>query len=125
LGCGLVVAVSQILLVIVEIDGRQFEKSYGQIARTTSITVAYLHEVEHAEACIARLDLAYEEAVKSTQPKMYAVIHALQALHGIAQVASVTIVAEMGEVSRFTRARQCMGYGGIVASDHSTGECTR
>ena len=82
----------------------------------------YLHEVEHAETRITRLDQAIEEAVKSTPAKMRAVIEALQALRGIAQVAAVTIVAELGEVSRFTRARQLMGYGGIVASEHSSGE---
>lgn len=82
----------------------------------------YLHEVEHAEARIARLDLAIEEAVKSTPPEMKAVIEGLQALRGVAQVAAVTIVAELGEISRFSRARQLMGYGGIVASEHSSGE---
>ena len=67
----------------------------------------YLHEVEHAEARIARLDQAIEEAVKSTPPKMKAVIEGLQALRGIAQVAAVM-----------------MGYGGIVASEHSSGAST-
>src|SRR5262249_4560073 len=62
----------------------------------------YLHEVEHAQERIARLDLAIEEVVKSAPPKMKAVIEGLQALRGIAQVAAVTIVAELGEVSRFT-----------------------
>ena len=87
--------------------------------------VDYVQEVEHMAARVARLDLAIEEAVKSTTPKMRAVIEALQALRGIAQVSAVTIVAELGEVSRFTRARQLMGYGGIVASEHSSGEKTR
>jgi len=32
---------------------------------------------------------------------------------------------ELGEVSRFTGARELMGYGGIVASEHSTGQSTR
>jgi len=84
----------------------------------------YLNEVEHAELRIARLNLAIEEAVKLTPPKMRAVIEALQALRGVAQVTAVTIVAEVGEVSRFTGARQLMGYGGIVASEHSSGEST-
>ena len=84
----------------------------------------YFQEVEHMTARMARLDLAIEEAVKLTPPKMRAVIEALQALRGIAQISAVTIVAELGEVSRFTRARQLMGYGGIVASEHSSGEKT-
>jgi transposase len=37
----------------------------------------------------------------------------------------VTIVSELGEISRFPGARQLMGYGGIVASEHSSGEGTR
>jgi transposase len=81
----------------------------------------YLPEVEHAEARIARLDLAVEEAVKSAPPEMKAVIEGLQALRGVAQVAAATIVAELGEIWRFPRARQLMGYGGIVASEHSSG----
>jgi transposase len=71
----------------------------------------YFQEVEHMAARMARLDLAIEEAVKLTPPKMRAVIEALQALRGIAQISAVTIVAELGEVSRFTRARQLMGCG--------------
>jgi hypothetical protein len=52
---------------------------------------------------------------------MRAVIEALQCLRGVAKVAAVTIVAELGELSRFERPRQLMGYGGIVPSEHSTG----
>src|ERR1700757_3779575 len=85
----------------------------------------YLNEVEHAAARIARLDGAIEEAVKCAPPKMRAVIEALQALRGIAQVSAVTVVAELGELSRFGRATQLMSYGGIVASENSSGERTR
>ena len=41
------------------------------------------------------------------------------------RVSAVTIAAELGEVSRFTGARELMGYGGIVASEHSSGVSTR
>jgi len=85
----------------------------------------YLHEVEHAAARIARLDGAIEEAAKCAPPQMRAVIEALQALRGVAHISAVTIVAELGELSRFARARQLMGYGGIVASENSSGERTR
>lgn len=85
----------------------------------------YLHEVEHLGARIARLDGQIEEAVKLAPVRTRAVIEGLQALRGIAQVSAVTIVAELGEISRFSRARQLMGYGGIVASEHSSGESVR
>src|ERR1700687_2484191 len=71
----------------------------------------YLHEVEHMAARIARLDDATEEAVKVAPAKMRAVIEGLQALRGIAQISAVTIVAELGEVTRFSKARELMGYG--------------
>jgi transposase len=100
------------------------EVHFEQLAQEATL-LDYLHEVEHADARIMRLDGAIEEAVKCVPPKMRAVIEALQALRGIARVASVTIVAELGELSRFARAKQLMGYGGIVTSEHSSGECTR
>jgi transposase len=100
------------------------EVHFEQMAQEATL-LDYLHEVEHAGARIMRLDGAIEEAVKCVPPKMRAVIEALQALRGIARVASVTIVAELGELSRFPTATQLMGYGGIVASENSSGESTR
>ena len=76
------------------------EVHFEQAAQEATLS-DYLHEVEHAEARIARLDLAIEEAVNSTPPKTSAVIEALQALRGIAQVAAVTIVAELEKYRDF------------------------
>lgn len=85
----------------------------------------YLHEVEHAAGRIVRLEDAIEEAAKLAPPKMRAVIEGLQARRGIAQISAVTIVAELGEITRFSRARQLMAYGGIVSSEDSSGGRTR
>ena len=85
----------------------------------------YLHEVEHVADRIERLERAIDEAVQTAPERMRAVIEALQALRGIALVSAVTIVAEVGELSRFTKPRQLMGYSGAVASEDSTGERTR
>lgn len=100
------------------------EVRFEQMAQEATL-LDYLHEVEHAAARIARLDGAIEEAVKVAPPKMRAVIEALQALRGVAHVSAVTVVAELGELSRFARATQLMSYGGIVASEDSSGERTR
>jgi transposase len=85
----------------------------------------YLHEVEHMVERVARLERAIDDAVKTAPERMRAVIEALQALRGIAQVSAVTIVAEVGELSRFPNASQLMGYSGAVGSEHTTGERTR
>jgi transposase len=85
----------------------------------------YLHEVEHAAERIARLERAIDAAIESVPAKMRAVIEGLQSLRGIAQVSAVTIVAELGELSRFAHPRQLMGYSGAVSREHSTGERIR
>jgi transposase len=85
----------------------------------------YLHEVEHMAGRVERLERAIDEAVKTAPERMRVGIEALQALRGIAQVSAVTIVAEVGELSRFTNPRQLMGYSGAVASEDSTGDRIR
>jgi transposase len=85
----------------------------------------YLHEVEHVAGRIAGLERAIDEAVRTVPARMRAVIDALQALRGIALVSAVTIVAEVGELSRFTRAPQLMGYAGLGTREDSSGSRTR
>lgn len=81
----------------------------------------YLAEVDHARERIRRLEQAIDEAVCAAPPAMREVIAALQALRGIAKVSAVTIVAEVGQLSRFTRPGQLMGYSGAVPREHSSG----
>ncbi|MEO5740092.1 MAG: IS110 family transposase [Vicinamibacterales bacterium] len=81
----------------------------------------YLHEVEHVSDRIDRLERAMDAAVKTAPERMRAVIDALQAMRGIALVSAVTIVAEVGELSRFATPRQLMGYSGAVSSEDSSG----
>jgi transposase len=85
----------------------------------------YLNEVEHVVVRLERLERAIDDAVKTAPARMRAVVEALQALRGIAQVSAVTIVAEVGELSRFAKPRQLMGYSGAVASEDTSGERTR
>jgi transposase len=85
----------------------------------------YVAEVEHARERITRLEQALDEAVTAAPPAMRAIIDALQALRGIAKVAAVTIVAEVGRLARFDRPRQLMGYSGAVPGEHSSGARVR
>ncbi len=85
----------------------------------------YLTEVEHADGRIARLEKSIDEAVEQAPEDMRELIQALQALRGIARVGAVTIVAEVGRLSRFEHPRQLMGYSGAVSSENSSGARTR
>jgi transposase len=85
----------------------------------------YLHEVDHVSARIARLEHSIDTVIQELPVKKRAVIQALQSLRGIAQLSAVSIVAEVGELSRFERPRQLMGYSGAVSREYSSGSCVR
>lgn len=82
----------------------------------------HLHEVEHMAERVRRLEEAIREAVKLAPAAMQDVIHGLQCLRGVAEISAVTVVAELGQISRFDGARQLMGYSGAVPSEESSGK---
>ena len=81
-----------------------------------------LHEVEHMAERVKGLEEAIREAVKLAPAAMQEVIRGLQALRGVAEISAVTMVAELGQISRFENARQLMGYSGAVPSEDSSGK---
>src|SRR2546426_9261838 len=81
----------------------------------------YLTEIDHAADRIVRLERAIATAADLTPAPVRAVIAGLQALRGIAKLSAVSVVTEVGALSRFAKPRQLMGYSGAVASEHSSG----
>jgi transposase len=81
----------------------------------------YVHEVDHMAERIERLEKSIDVAIEKAPAEMRAVIEALQALRGVAKITAVSIVAEVGSLSRFEKPRQLMGYSGLVSSEFSSG----
>ena len=52
-------------------------------------------------------------------------VQALQALRGMQLVTAATLVAELGDLSRFTSPRQLMHFLGLTPSEYSSGATTR
>jgi transposase len=100
------------------------ELKFEQRALEETLT-DYATEVDHQAKRVARLERSLDEAVDKVPVKMRAVIDALQSLRGVSKLTATTIVAEVGELSRFERAAQLMGYSGAVPSEHSSGGKTR
>ena len=71
------------------------------------------------------MERSIDAAIETLPQKLHAVIDALQSLRGIAKISAVSIMAEVGELSRFESARQLMGYSGAVSREHSSGERIR
>lgn len=72
---------------------------------------------------IARLEQAMREALADW--RLQPIVPALMAMRGIDLIAAVTILAEIGDLSRFETPRQLMAYLGLVPSERSTGESVR
>lgn len=49
------------------------------------------------------------------------VVDSLVALRGIDKLSAITLLAELGDISRFDNPKQLMAYLGVVPSEHSTG----
>lgn len=81
----------------------------------------YIHEVDHHELRIARLEAALDEAVEQSPAPFREVVKALQSLRGVRKTTAVGVAAEVGSFSRFRHARELMGYSGLVPSEYSTG----
>jgi transposase len=85
------------------------------------------------EDCIATVEAAtarrdrLEAHIAAALPEwsLAPVVRALQALRGMALVAAATLVAELGDITRFANPRQLMAYLGLVPSEHSSGGIRR
>jgi transposase len=79
----------------------------------------YIQAVETAEARRDRLTAQIEAMLPEWT--LAPVVAALQTLRGMALVNAATLIAELGDLSRFTDPRQLMAYLGLVPSEHSSG----
>ncbi len=81
----------------------------------------YVHEVEHAADRLARIEKSIDDAIAAAPAEIQQVVQALQALRGVGRIVAVSVVAEVGSLSRFRNPRQLMSYCGMVSSEYSSG----
>jgi transposase len=79
----------------------------------------YIAAVEAAETRRDRLTTQIEAMLPDWT--LAPVVAALQTMRGMALVNAATLIAELGDLSRFTNPRQLMAYLGLVPSEHSSG----
>ena len=80
----------------------------------------YVQAVEEASARVQRLGQCIEQELASWRWR--SVVAALQACRGIQLIHAVRIVAELGDVSRFSHPRRLMAYLGLIPREDSSGE---
>jgi transposase len=79
--------------------------------------------IRQAQERLARL----EEAIRGAVPEwsLAAMVTALMAMRGLDLVSATTLIAEIGDLSRFRTPHELMAYLGLVPSENSTGDTVR
>jgi transposase len=98
--------------------GLKFEQAVHHI-----VLEDYIQAVEAAAARRDRLTAQIEAMLP--QWTLAPVVAALQTMRGMALVNAATLIAELGDLSRFANPRQLMAYLGLVPSEHSSGASVR
>src|SRR6267378_1729441 len=83
----------------------------------------YVQAVEAAAARRDRLTAQIEAMLPDWS--LAPVVAALQTMRGMALVNAATLIAELGDLSRFANPRQLMAYLGLVPSEHSSGSSVK
>lgn len=83
----------------------------------------YLHTVERSTDAVDRLSLDIAELVKGSSVEP--LVLALQALKGVRLITAAGISVELGDLQRFRKARDLMGYLGLGVREDSTGKRRR
>ncbi len=78
----------------------------------------YFDTIPHSALlrCVAR---------RISDGKMLHLIQALQALRGVQFLVALTVVAELGDLTRFDSPRQLAAFVGLIPSEHSSGPARR
>ncbi len=100
------------------LDGLRFERDWEEWAYQE-----YLDAARAASDRVAALTKLLRDALPGWS--MAPAVRSLAALRGVDVITAMTLLSELGDVSRFDSPRQLMSYLGLVPSEHSSGERRR
>ena len=86
-------------------------------------TTGHINSVKAASRRVADMMAQILQALPSWS--LSPVVDCLVALRGIDKLAAITLLAELGDISRFGNPKQLMAFLGLVPSEHSSGKRRR
>lgn len=102
---------------------RWLESVTFEIAVQQVVFQEYIDTIKQAQGRVAGLEEEMRKALATWQ--LAPVVHALMALRGVKLITAMTVLAELGDISRFDSPRQLMAYLGLVPSEYSSGKTRR
>lgn len=97
------------------LESLRFETAVQQI-----VFQEYIDIVKDAQQRVAAMEEEMRKALTGWTLKP--VVEGLMALRGVDLIAAMTIIAELGDITRFESPRQLMAHLGLVPSEYSSGE---
>ncbi|MEI8673258.1 IS110 family transposase [Vibrio sp. SA48] len=88
--------------------------------------IAYEHyrqSLEQIENRITQLDQEIDRLLPDWS--LYNLVNQLQALKGVGRTIAISVVAELGDFSRFSNPKQIMAFLGLIPSEYSSGTTVR
>ncbi|MEQ5803506.1 IS110 family transposase [Halomonas sp. H10-9-1] len=83
----------------------------------------YIESVREAQRRVAGLEKQMRAALPAWS--LAPVVESVQAMRGVSLITAMTVLAELGDITRFDSPRQLMAYLGLVPSEHSSGGSRR
>ena len=80
----------------------------------------YIHAINETTDRVERLTKQIATLIPAW--RMAPVVMALQSLRGVSTIVATTIIAELGDLTRFETPKKLMAFLGLVPSEHSSGE---
>ncbi len=97
------------------LEGLRFETAAQQI-----VFQEYIDIVKDAQQRVSAMEEEMRKALSGWTLKP--IVDGLMALRGVDLIAAMTMIAELGDISRFESPRHLMAHLGLVPSEHSSGE---
>jgi len=80
----------------------------------------YLNSITESNDRVKRLDK--EILYHTKQWRLFPIVESLMSLRGVRMVVAVTIIAELGDLTRFENPKQLMCFLGLTPSEYSSGD---
>ena len=100
------------------LEAQAFESPVQQV-----VFQEYVDAVAQATARVASLKARMHEALRSWS--LAPAVAGLRALRGVDTITAMTVLAELGDLTRFDSPRQLMSFLGLVPGEHSSGSRRR
>jgi transposase len=96
------------------------------VCPTPAHQIVFQESVRAVDEQVDRLQRLEAELLERAPAwRLYPVVQALQALRGVQWLVAITVVAELGDLTRFTSPRQLGAFVGLIPSEYSSGPSRR